>query len=193
MHLDPRAVHVHDQTGDALLAFGGVGITAGQAQAPVGELGIRGPYFGPRQHPAPLGPLGPGGQRGQIAARLGLGEQLAPERLGPEDRRQPLLALGRCAVGQQGRRHQVDSDAPYQLGGPGPGHLLGDQKVLSGSEPATAEFDRPGDAHPPVGSQFGLPGPPEGHHLVEIHGPGGRFLSVGPREIGHQPLAQLGL
>ena len=41
--LDPVGVHVDDEEGEALLALGGGRVAAGQADAPVGELGVGGP------------------------------------------------------------------------------------------------------------------------------------------------------
>ena len=142
-------------------------------------------------HP-PSVALGPGGERGQVAARLGLAEQLAPQLVGPEDGGEPPRALLGGAVGEERRRHQVDADAAHQLGGPGPGHLLGDHEVLGGAESSAPELGGPGDPHPPVGGQLGLPLPAEGHHLVEVVGAGGRLGPVLPGEVGHQPVVHLG-
>ena len=101
--------------------------------------------------------LGLGRERREVAARLRLAEQLAPELLRREDRGEPpFLLLGR-AVGEESGCHQVDRDASDQLRRSGPCHLLGDQEVLGRSEAPAAELGRPGHPHPAVGGQLGLP------------------------------------
>ena len=54
----PEVVHVDDQVGDALV-LGRLGISAGQADARIGELGIGGPHLLAADQPAALHPGGP--------------------------------------------------------------------------------------------------------------------------------------
>ena len=110
--------------------LGAVGVAPGQAEAPVGELGVGGPYLAPADPVPALDRHGAGGERGQVAPGVGLAEELAPQLLRREDPgEEALLLLGR-AVGQQRGAHQVDPDAAHQLGGPGPGQLLDHHVVL---------------------------------------------------------------
>ena len=118
VHAHAVGVHVDDERGDALLALRRIGIGAGQAQAPVGELRVGGPDLAARDAIPTLVAYGTGGQRRQIAAGIGLAEQLAPQLAGREDPGQEaLLLLGR-PVRQEGGPHQVDADAADELGGP---------------------------------------------------------------------------
>ena len=86
----PGAVHVDHQVGDAAV-LGGIGVGAGQADAPPGHRGVAGPHLLARQRP-PLGAVGghrrrgPGGERRQVAPGVGLAEQLAPDLGGVQDR-----------------------------------------------------------------------------------------------------------
>src|SRR4029453_19511928 len=97
------------------------GIGPGQADAPVGELGVGGPDLLAGDPPAPVDPCGRGAQAGEVAAGVGLAEQLAEQGAGVEDPRQPAPLLLVGAVGQEGRTGQVEADAADLLGGPGPG------------------------------------------------------------------------
>ena len=172
--------------------LGASGSLRARHRAPVGELGIRGPHL-VAGDPEPAGHrTGPGGQRGQVASGFRLAEQLTPELLGPEDGRQPALLLVRGAVGEEGGTDQIDPDAADQLGGPGPGHLLGDQKVLGGAQAAAAELHRPGHPHPPALGQHRLPAATERHHLGQVLRASGRLGPVLPRKVGHQPGPQFG-
>src|SRR6266550_3415329 len=93
--------------------------------------------------PFPLHQHRPGLQAGQVAARAGLAEQLAPQLLARADRWQVTLALLLAAEGQDGSRgERPGADlAP----GPGPGDLLGDdERVLDGGAGTAAVLDGPG-------------------------------------------------
>ena len=69
---------------------------ADQRDAPSGELGVARPHLLPGDEPAAVDRFGPGAQRCEIGPGVGLGEELAPDLRGVEDRRQPspLLFLG---------------------------------------------------------------------------------------------------
>ena len=89
---------------------GGVGFGAGQEDAVAGLAGQRRPDLLAVHHPLVAVAHGPGRQRGQVAARLRFGEQLAPDlRPVQQPGKQPaLLFLG--AGQQQGRPGPADAD-----------------------------------------------------------------------------------
>ena len=191
VHRHALGVHVHHERRDAELALRRVGIRAGQAQPPVGELRVGRPHLATRDAVAAVHRDGARGQRSQVAAGVGLAEELAPQLLGREDARQEaLLLLGR-AVGQQGRPHQVDADAADQLGCPGPCQLLDHDVVLERAEAAAAVLDGPGHADPAVGGQVGLPAPAERDRLGQVVEARRESHAVGPREVLDQPRPEL--
>ena len=96
-HVDARVGHVDDQRGDPLLGPRRVGVGAGQAEAPGGELRVGGPDLAARHLEAPVDRRGPCGERGQVAPGVGLAEELTPDLLGREDRPACSAAAGpRC-------------------------------------------------------------------------------------------------
>ena len=64
---------------DRPLCLGAVGVAAGQAHPPVGELRVRGPDLAPVEPPAPVHAPGRGAHRGEVGSGVGLGEELAPQ------------------------------------------------------------------------------------------------------------------
>ena len=123
-HLHPLLLHVHQEVGEALV-LGRVGVGAGDQHAPLGELRQCRPDLLPGDHPlvSVLDRLRL--QRGQIGSRLGLGEPLAPDLLGAEDRLQVALLLLLGAVGDHHRpAHRQAEDVgrqPAPRRGPSPG------------------------------------------------------------------------
>ena len=97
--------------------LGAVGIGAGQEDAEVRVVGVAGPELGTVHEPGVPVPLRRRAQVGQVAARLGLGEELAPELASGQEGRQPPLLLGRRAGGQDGGAGPADADRVV-----GPGH-----------------------------------------------------------------------
>ena len=189
-HLYPGVVHVDDQIGDPLV-FRRVLIAARQADSPVGELCVGRPDLLPVHHPPALDPVGPGAQGGEIAARSGLAEQLAPEVVGGADPREPARLLLLAAAGEQRGGGEVEADAAHHLGGPRPGQLLLDDEVLGRSgAPSPVRFG-PGHADPAAGGEGGLPGAQERHLLAEVLESGREPAAVLPREVLHQPGAHL--
>jgi hypothetical protein len=90
--------------------LGQVGVGAGDQQRAPGVLGQRGPHLLPVGHPLLAVLNRAGGQRGQVAARAGLAEQLAPDLLARPERAQPALLLLLAAVGEDGRGGHAQSD-----------------------------------------------------------------------------------
>ncbi len=124
--LDPGRVHVQHEIGKARV-LGHVGVGAGEQQGPVGVVGERRPHLLAVDHPAVAVADRPGGQAGQVAARAGLAEQLAPDVVGQPQRLQPagLLLVG--AEGEQRRRRHAQADRVAPRVEPGrarPGELL---------------------------------------------------------------------
>ena len=134
-------------------------VGAGQADAPPGELGVGGPHLLPVQHPPAVDRRGGGAQAGQVAPRIGLAEQLAPDLLGGEDRADPALLLVVGAVGEQGRSGQVDADPVDRLGRAGPGVLGVEDGDVDRRRAPPAELVGPVDADPPPGGELRLPAP----------------------------------
>ena len=126
----PGGAHVDDEVRDALL-LRHVGVGAGEAHAPVGELRVARPHLLAVEQPAAVGAR----RRASTTAARSLP---APgslnswhhSSLGREDVGQPAcLLLGR-AVREQRGADEVDADAADELGRPGPRELLGDDEVL---------------------------------------------------------------
>ena len=98
----PGRLHVDDEVRDALV-LRRVGVGAGQADAPARELRVRRPHLLTREQPAVVDAHGARLQRREVGAGVGLAEQLAPDLVGGEDRRQPALLLLVGAVREQRR------------------------------------------------------------------------------------------
>ena len=81
--LDARLVHRHDERRDALV-LGHVVVGAGQHEAPVGVVGVAGPDLVAVDDVLVAVAVGPGAQRRQVGAGVGLAEALAPA-LAPVD------------------------------------------------------------------------------------------------------------
>ena len=82
-------------------------------------------------------------QRREVGAGLGLGEALAPDLLGREDRRHVTAPLLVGAEAQQRWAEDVEPDDVDELGGAGGGELLVDDDLLGGRPSAAAELARP--------------------------------------------------
>ena len=80
----------------------------------------------------------PGADRGEVRAGVRLAEELAPELLGAQDRREEpeLLVVG--PVLEERRACEVDPDPPDELGSTGAGELLLHDEVGGGPESAAA-------------------------------------------------------
>jgi hypothetical protein len=86
---------------------------------------------------------------------------------------------------------QVEPDAAHHLRGPRPGQFLLDDEVLGGpGAPPPVRF-RPGHTHPAARGEGGLPGAEEGNLFAEVLEAGWEALAVLPRQVVHQPDADL--
>ena len=139
---DAGRAHVDDQHADAAV-LGGLGVGAHVAHAVVGLVGPRGPHLLPVHHEVGVAPLGLGGQRGQVAARVGLAHADAPRDLALQRREDEALLLllvpelddgggtdGEALRVERARRHALGDDLEVD-------HLLLGRRV------AAAELGRP--------------------------------------------------
>ena len=88
--VDPVGVHVDHEGGNAQV-LGRIGVRAGQAQAPIDELGIGSPHLLAAEPPAAVVRNGPSGDGSQVAVGVGFAEELAEQLFSGEDRREPAL------------------------------------------------------------------------------------------------------
>ena len=173
--------------------LGHVGVRAHVELAPVGPVAEGVPGLLARDHEVVPVTLRPAAQRGQVAARLGLGHALAPDLVAPEHGAQEAgLLLGRA------HRHDGGGDVGHADGvdrprRADPGHLLGVGELLEEPGPPAAELRRPRDRSPARVDQLGVP------RTVRVEGLGLHAEGLpldqaavlgGP--VGRQPGSQLG-
>src|SRR5262249_56104123 len=94
--------------------------------------------------------------RGEVTARAGLAEQLAPQRARREDVGQPLLLLG-SAVREQRGPDEVDADAADELRRACARELFDHDEVLDRAGAAPAVLLGPADADRTTPGQLALP------------------------------------
>ena len=99
--------------------LGHVGVGAGDQDAELGDLGHRGPDLLAVDHPLVAVAHRPGGQVGQVAAGVGLAEQLAPDLLGGQQREQVAVLLRLGAGVHQGGPGPADADLVRRARTPG--------------------------------------------------------------------------
>ena len=112
-----------------------------------------GPHLRPSDAPLVAVAFGAGGERCEVGAGVGLGEQLAPDVVAGADRRQPARALlGRCVRDQRRPRDGEADQVRVQIGHVEVGQLLGDDPRLRRCRAEAAVLRRPGRHRPaPVG------------------------------------------
>ncbi len=184
-HLDTRLVEVDHEVGDAAV-LGRVGIGPHEGDAPAGEAGVGGPDLLAPHQPAALGRFGDGAQRGEVGAGVGLAEELAPDLAGVEDRRQPAGLLLRRAARQQRRPGEVDADPVDRLRSTRTGVLHVVERHLDRAGASASHALGPGDRHPAVGGERGLPAPAPGHLVVD------RVEAGRARQVACEVLAEPG-
>jgi len=99
----------------------------------------------------------PGTQRGQVRTRLGLGEALAPDLPGVQDRRDVPLALLLGTEAQQRRAKHVEPDDVDELRRAGTGQFLVDHDLLDRRSAAATELPGPSPADVPGPVTTSLP------------------------------------
>ena len=126
--LDAGLVHGHGEGGDAAV-LGHLVVRPGQHQAPVGLVRVAGPHLVPGDDVVVTVPVGPGAQRGQVGAGVGLAEPLAPPVAAVDDAgEEPLLDL--VAAVLEDALDQVAEARPGR--GAGRGQLLVDDHLVDG-------------------------------------------------------------
>ena len=141
----PGRVHVDDEHGDAL-ALGARRIGAGEAGGVVAVLGARGPHLLAVDHELVAVESGPRLHAREVRAGARLAEELAPDVLAAQQRRDEGLLLLLAGVHQQRRPAHAEPDlerAGRDLEGLG---LAVEDALVATGQPAPAVLDRPGDA-----------------------------------------------
>src|ERR1700741_2411082 len=134
------------------------------------QLGSAGPYLLALDVPPAVHLGGGGTQRGQVRARLRLGEQLAPDLLAGEDRSQVALLLGvRTELDDRGPG-EVLADDVEPLGGARPVEFLVEHPTQLGVLSAAAVLLWPGQPGVPGVVQQPLPGAPVVEFVLEARG-----------------------
>ena len=122
-HRDPVQIEWHQQVCQSAVALRG-GVRAEQSEEVGAERPPGGPGLLPVEHPAARHAAGPAGNRGEVAARVGLGPSLAPQvRCGGDAGQQEIL-LGLRAVLEDRRCQDLDPVLGDPLGGAGAPVLL---------------------------------------------------------------------
>ncbi len=181
--LDGVLLHVHQEVGEALVARR-VLVRARDEHAPLGVVRERRPDLLARDDPLVAVAHRARLERGEVGARLRLGEALAPDLVGAQDRLEvaPLLLLG--PVRDDGRPAHGEPEHVRGARRLRPGELLVVDGLLDERRPAPAVLLRPRHAGPVVVVQAPLPRPPE----LEA---GDVALGLGPGVVVGQPRAQL--
>ena len=182
-HLDGVLLHVHEEVAEPLV-LGRVGVGARHEHAPLGVVGQRRPHLLPGDEPVVAVAHRARLDRGEVRARAGLGEALAPDLLGREDRLQVAALLLVAAVGDDRRAAHGQAQ---DVGGArrlGADELLVVDRLLDQRRAAPAVLGRPRHAGPAPVVQLALPGAAEGEARVVA-------LGLAPGVVGVEPRAQL--
>ena len=176
------------------LCFGRVGVGAGQADAPVGELRVRRPHLLAVERPSRRRP-----RVGRVVDRLARSLPASGSLNSWHHRssasriaRQPARLLLVGAVGQQRRPDEVDADAADELGRAGAGQLLLHDVVLDRAGAAAAVL---GSGHvTPTQRAVGQLAPAtsaaEGDLVGQVVEPGRQAHAVLPRQVGRAASAR---
>jgi hypothetical protein len=140
--LDAGRAHVHDQHRDAAVRGHGL-IRAGEHPAPPRELAPGHPCLLSTEDEVVVALDGARAQRREVGSGLRLGEPLAPDLLGREDRRHVTAPLLVRAEAQQRWAEDVEPDDVDELGGAGSGELLIDDDLLGDRPSPAPELERP--------------------------------------------------
>jgi hypothetical protein len=182
-HVDPLRLHVDDEVRDAPMP-GRLRIRAREADPPPGVARIARPHLLAADQPTVVDRHRPRRQRREIAARVRLAEQLAPDLRGGEDPGEPSFLLVVAAVGEEGGTGEVDADPVDGLRGASAGVLHVEDRNLHRGSAAPAVLGRPVNADPASGRQLRLPPSPPGDLVVDGL-EGGRVLDVRGQPLPH--------
>ena len=154
------------------MCFGDARVGAGEQHHPVGDLREAGPDLLAVDDVVVAVLHGPGLERREVRARVGLGVALAPDLLAGEDLLEVALLLRVGAVGDDRRAGHAEAEDVERRRRPVEDQLLVEEELLHPREPA-----------PPV-----LLGPrePEEPGLVELPLPvAAELVELGPRHVAH--------
>ncbi len=146
-----------------------VRVGPGEQQPVGGELRVGRPDLLARQAPAAVLLLaGARLHRRQVGARGGLGEQLAPDLVAVQQRRQVAALLLVGAVGDDRRPEHPDADRVEDPGHFRASDLLVDDHLLDRAEALAAVLLGPGHTGEPALGELALPGATGGDQLVLV-------------------------
>ena len=166
--------------------FARVGIGARHEDAPVAHPPAGAPHLLAVDDEAVAVLLGPRGERSEVAAGAGLGEQLAPHVVGAERGAQVLVLLRRRAVAQDRPAGEHEADHVQHRRHPGAGALDQPRCLVVVAQPAAAVLDGPVD--PGVA---GLEQPPLPRHagVDQLGRADGAVVGRRNVTVGIQPVA----
>jgi hypothetical protein len=160
------------------------GIRAGDEHAPLRLVRERRPDLLTRDHPLVAVSHRPGLERGEVRAGVRLGEALAPDLVGGEDRREVALLLLIVAVGDNGRPAHGQAEDVGHLRRTGTSDLLIEDRLLDEARPRPTVRLGPGEAGPAAVVELALPVATEGERRLVALGLRARVVPV-------EPLAEL--
>jgi hypothetical protein len=131
----------------------------GHEEPEVGVVRAAGPDLLAGDGPAPVDWCRPGGEPGEVGAGAGLGEELAPDLVAPEDGGEEALLLLERSVPPEHRSDELEADDIELPRQPRPGHLLGEDRLLDEAGPGAAVLTGPRQACPTGVEEDPLPGP----------------------------------
>ena len=173
--------------------LGDVGVGAREQQAKGCELGVRRPHLLPAQLPGPVLLLARARlHRGEVRARRGLGEQLAPHLVAVQHRPQVAGLLLVAAVGDDRRAEHPHADRVEDPRDARTADLLVADDLLDRAQALPAELPRPGHAREPALGELALPRAPRGHHLILVFDRLGARGDRGFRGVLREPFPHLG-
>ena len=165
-------LHVEQEVGEAPV-LRRVRVGAGDEHAPLGLVRVGGPHLLAGHDPLVAVPDRAGLERGEVGARLGLREALAPDLVGGQDRRQVALLLLVGAVGDDGRAAHGQAEHVGHRGRARARQLLVEDRLLDLRGAGAAVLGRPVQARPAAVVQRPLPGLAE----LELLGVGVRLAA----------------
>ncbi len=154
-HLDTRLVEIDEEVRQPL-ALGHLEVGARQEHGPVRDVRPRGPHLLTGDDPVIAVALGPGGQGGKVGTGARLAEELAPDLLVADDRREKAKPLLLGPVREQGGSRQVEPEG-VQAPEVERSELLLDPPGRLRREIEPAVGARPGGGHEPGSAEDGVP------------------------------------
>jgi hypothetical protein len=179
--------HRDREGGDATVC-GHVVVRAGEEEAPLGLVGVTGPDLLARDDIVVPVAVGSRAQGGQVRARVGLAEALAPAVTTADDAGKEALC-DLVAGMLEDPLHEVAQAGPWW--GPGGGQLLVDDDLEDARPTVSTDLDGPGHAEEPGVVEravpVGHPGP------VVVVGRGRRESGIVVQQPGSEPESEFGL